>query len=201
MHAFPIYFLFKALFLMYLFMPQTEGAEILYNVSMVERIDWLINMLRTTWTLQWHYSIIGEMEKRRVKWRLKWLKRRNRLTNSWKLTVSIKKNIGVRSWLNIFSLSLNISSTLIYYSNGHCMLVRILVIINWLSQLGMISMIFSARNSGVETRALIVSVSVKCCLWRQERPSILFRTLPLFSYSPYNAHSLSRSPGSTFFLF
>ncbi|KAF8368046.1 hypothetical protein PRIPAC_85875 [Pristionchus pacificus] len=31
MHAFPIYFLFKALFLMYLFMPQTEGAEILYN--------------------------------------------------------------------------------------------------------------------------------------------------------------------------
>ncbi|GMR53234.1 hypothetical protein PMAYCL1PPCAC_23429, partial [Pristionchus mayeri] len=31
MRAFPIYFLFKALFLMYLFMPQTEGAEILYT--------------------------------------------------------------------------------------------------------------------------------------------------------------------------
>ncbi|GMT00337.1 hypothetical protein PENTCL1PPCAC_22511, partial [Pristionchus entomophagus] len=31
MRTFPIYFLFKVLFLMYLFMPQTEGAEILYT--------------------------------------------------------------------------------------------------------------------------------------------------------------------------
>lgn len=35
MRTFPIYFLFKALFLMYLFMPQTEGAEVLYAVSTV----------------------------------------------------------------------------------------------------------------------------------------------------------------------